>query len=51
MEQPHALLDEHDAELLGGVEDSLVVLAAGGSGDVGGARALSTEDVVCKGEL
>lgn len=34
VEQADGLLDKGDVELLGGGEDGLVVLAAGGGGDV-----------------
>lgn len=51
VEQTNVLLDESDAEFLGRAEDGLVVLAAGGSGDVLDARAGGAEDVVDEWEL
>lgn len=51
VEQTDTLLDEGDAQLLGGLEDRGVVLAAGGGGNVLDTGAGSAEDVVDEGEL
>ena len=51
MEQPGALLDKRNAQFLGRLEDRAVVLASAGRGDVLGAGAGGTEDVVDEGEL
>lgn len=51
VEQPDSLLDKHDAELLGRLEDGAVVLAAARGSNVFGSGAGSAEDVVDEGEL
>lgn len=51
MEQPHTLLDKGDTQFLRRLEDGVVVLAAGGRGDVFGAGTGGAEDVVDEGEL
>lgn len=51
VEETGVLLDKGNAELFGGAEDCLVVLAASRGGNVLDARAGSTEDVVDEGEL
>lgn len=51
MEQPGALLDKRNAQFLGRFEDRAVVLASAGRGDVFGAGAGGSEDVVDKREL
>lgn len=51
VEQTDALLNKGDTQLLGGLEDGSVVLAAGGGGNVLDAGAGSAEDVVDEGEL
>lgn len=51
VEQTDTLLDEGDTQLLGGLEDGGVVLAAGGGGNVLDTGAGGAEDVVDEGEL
>lgn len=51
VEQTDALLNKGDAQLLSGLEDGGVVLAAGGGGNVLDTGAGGTEDVVDEGEL
>jgi hypothetical protein len=51
MEQPHALLDKRDTQLLRRFEHRGVVLASARGGDVFGAGAGGAEDVVDEGEL
>lgn len=51
MEQTDTLLNEGNAQLLSGLEDGSVVLAAGGGGNVLDTRAGGAEDVVDEGEL
>jgi len=51
VEQADTLLDEGDTQLLGGLEDGSVVLAARGGGNVLDTGAGGTENVVDEGEL
>ena len=51
VEQTGVLLDEGDAELLGGLENGTVVLATAGGGNVLDAGASGAVDVVDEGEL
>jgi len=50
VEQPDVLLNERDAELLGGLENCTIVLAACRSSDVLGTTPVRPEDVVDEGE-
>ena len=51
VEQTGTLLDKHNAKLLRSLEDSTVILAATGGGDVLDTGAGGAEDVVNEGEL
>ena len=51
VEEADVLLHKGDAQLLGGVEDGTVVLAAAGGSNVLDARAGRAEDIVNEGEL
>jgi hypothetical protein len=51
VEEACVLLNKRDAELLSGLEDGHVVLAAAGSSDVLDARAGGAVDIVNEGEL
>lgn len=51
VEEPNVLLDKGNAQLLGRVEDGLVVLATCGGSDVLDSGAVGAEDVVDEGEL
>lgn len=51
MEQPDSLLDKHDTQLLGRLENGTVVLAAARGSNVLGSGAGGAEDVVGEGEL
>ena len=50
VEQPDVLLDERNAKLLRGLEDSAIILAACRSSDVLGTAPVRPEDVVDEGE-
>ena len=50
VEQPDVLLNERDAELLGGLEDGTIILAACRSSDVLGTTPVRPEDIVDEGE-
>lgn len=51
VEQTNALLNEDNIELLGGIEDGLVILAPTWSSNVLDSGATSSEDVVDEWEL